>query len=229
MLRLLVFRPGEVLRKFGSSAELFKNVGLYTARLDETLKEFSHPGYDTQTSLWILPAVPKLRDFLFAVGDRSDVNLVEKIIVSFEQKVLTIINNLDKGIIHGDLNENNIIVNQNGQDIEAIIDFGDSHRSCFIFELAICLCYMITQSNSIEMAKYVIEGYQMVKELTQQEKSILKVCVCARFTQSLVLGLYSYQMEQNNQYLVRDHPVKWALLKKLWPMNEEEVMRIWGI
>ncbi|OXU29563.1 hypothetical protein TSAR_012664 [Trichomalopsis sarcophagae] len=229
ILRLLVYRPGEVLCNVPATPELLKKVGLFTAQLNKTLEEFSHSGYDNHTSLWVLPAVPRLREFMFALEDKSQVELVEQVISSFEQRVLSILASLDKGIIHGDLNEDNLIVTADGRDVEAVIDFGDSHCSCFVFELAICLCYMITQSKSLEMAKHVIEGYLMAKQLSQQERQILKVCVCARFCQSLVMGSYSYQREPNNYYLIKAHEVKWKLLRQLWSMSDQEVMALWGI
>lgn len=226
---MLTYRKGEVLKKVPMSAELLWNVGSFTASLDNTLKEFSHPAYDTQTSVWVLDAVPKLRDFLFVLDDKNEINMFEQIISVFEQKVLNIVDTLEKGIIHGDLNEFNIVISSDNKSIGAIIDFGDSHKNCFVFELAICICYMIVQSHDIEMAKHVIEGYQEVRQLTPQEKSILKLCICARLSQSLVLGIYSFQREPDNHYLVREHPIKWELLKKLWPMEDDEVMRLWGI
>ncbi|XP_058797230.1 hydroxylysine kinase [Phymastichus coffea] len=229
VVRLLTYCEGEILQDVPKTAELLKNVGSFTARLDNILKEFWHPAYDTQTSLWVMPAVPKIRDFLFVMDDKSDINIIEEIVSNFEQKVLTIIDTLEKGIIHGDLNENNIVISSDNKDVGAIIDFGDSHKNCFIFELAISLCYMITQSKDIEMAKYVIQGYQEVRQLTLQEKRILKLCVCARLAQSLVLGSYSYQREPENDYLIRQHPMKWLTLKKLWPMDDNKVMKMWSI
>ncbi|XP_011496885.1 PREDICTED: hydroxylysine kinase [Ceratosolen solmsi marchali] len=228
-LRVLVFRQGVILNNVYASVELLKQIGLYVARLDRTMEKFSHPAYENQTSIWILSAVPKLRDFLFVLDDKKDVNLIEKIIVDFETKVLSIIKNLDEGIVHGDLNDDNIIVNADGNNIEAIIDFGDSHKSCFIFELAICLCYIIIWTNDIDLVKHVIEGYRIVRQLAQQEREILKLCICARFAQSLVLGIYSCQREPNNKYLIRSHKAKWLLLKKLWAMDDLEVMNIWSI
>ena len=218
-----------MLENCQKSAELLKSVGSVAAQLDEVMKEFSHPGYESQTSLWVLPSVPKLRDFLFALDDEGEVKLVMEIIGAFEKEVVPILNALEKGIIHGDLNENNLIVSTDGKSVEAIIDFGDSHKTCYIFELAVCLCYMITQSNSIEMAKYVIEGYQRNRKMTEQEKQIVKLCVCARLVQSLVLGTYSYKREPENHYLVRAHATKWQILKKLWATPDDVVMELWNL
>lgn len=226
---MLLFIAGEVFDKVPVTPELLKQVGLSLARLDKALEEFSHPAYENRTFLWFLNSVPQLREFLFATDDENDRNLVEQIVTTFEQKVLSILNTLESGMIHGDLNENNMIVSPDGKNLEAIIDFGDSSKGYYVFDLAINLCYMITQSKSIEMAQYVIEGYQEVRQLPQKEKEILKLCVCARFAQSLVLGSYSYQKEPDNQYLIRQHEVKWRLLKKLWPCSDSEIMSIWKL
>lgn len=229
VLRVLVFIPGLVFEKVPVTPELMKKVGTATARLDKALEEFSHPAYDNRNFLWELSSVPQLREFLSALDDESDQAFVDKIISTFEQQVLSVLNTLDRGLIHGDINENNMLVSPDEKELVAIIDFGDSNKSNYIFELAICLCYMITQSKSIEMAKHVIEGYQEVRELPRKEKEILKLSVSARLAQSLVLGSYSHRNEPENHYLIRQHEAKWELLKKLWSTSDHEIMSIWGI
>ncbi|KAJ8683330.1 hypothetical protein QAD02_019122 [Eretmocerus hayati] len=231
ILRLLVYRPGEILRNKcqSSSIELLTKLGYFTAELNKNMQGYSHPAYETHSSIWFLSSVPKIRVFISALDSKNDIDLVENIIQNFERQVLTATNNFDSGLIHGDLNESNIIVSEDGSEIAAIIDFGDSHINCFIFELAICLSYMIVQTKSIESARYILEGYQNVRRLPDQEKSVLKLCVCARLSQSLVLGTYSYQKEPTNKYLVRDHEVKWLLLKKVWAMENKDLMNLWNL
>ncbi|CAB0034633.1 unnamed protein product [Trichogramma brassicae] len=229
LLRLLKYIPGDVLQNSPKCPELLKQVGLFTAKFDDALKDFSHQAYEIQKSLWSLASIPKLRDFVHVLKESTEIKIIVEILHAFENRVIPLLNKLEVGIIHGDLNENNIIVSKDGKSVEAIIDFGDSHKSCLVFELAICLCYMITQYESIECAKHVIEGYRMIRQLTHQEVEILKLCVCARFAQSLVMGTYSYLKEPQNHYLIRTHSIKWRLLKELWCMKDEEAFKLWNI
>ncbi|XP_076245175.1 hydroxylysine kinase [Calliopsis andreniformis] len=228
-IRLLVYRPGELLHRVPITSELLRNVGNFTARLDNVLMGFTHPAYDNHKTLWMLTLVPKLRQFTYALKNAVERDLAHQVIQAFEKDVLQITSQLDQGMIHGDLNEQNIVMNSNGNEIAAVIDFGDSHRTSLIFELAIVLCYMILQAGDVTMGKYVIEGYQDVRKLTELEKKILKVTVCARICQSLVMGAYSYLLDPQNEYLLVTQKSGWALLKKLWPLSEEEVLEKWGL
>ena len=228
-VRLLVYRPGKLFFAVTKTKELMMEVGKFVAILDRVLEEFSHAGFDDHKTIWMMRSVPELREFLYILQDEEEKIIVSEVIISFEEKVLKFIDHFDKGIIHGDLNEHNIIMCPDGKTISAVIDFGDSHRDCLIFDLTISLCYMLLQTEDLENGKYVIRGYRTARQLVDIEKSIIKVCVCARLCQSLVLGLYSYMNDPKNEYLLLTQKSGWKLLKKLWPMSNNEISRIWDI
>ncbi|XP_071653850.1 hydroxylysine kinase isoform X2 [Temnothorax longispinosus] len=204
-------------------------IGSFTARIDEILTGFNHPAYDDHKSLWMLTSVPRVQQFTYAIKSSLDKQLVHDVIVSFQREVLPIMDQLEQTVIHGDLNEHNIIVSPDGKDIAAVIDFGDSHRTCRVFELAIVLCYMILQTADVGMGRHVVEGYERIKKLTDVEKKTLKISVCARICQSLVMGAYSYLHDPENQYLLSTQKTGWMLLKRLWPMSQGDVMQAWGL
>lgn len=228
-VRLLVFCPGELLHRVPITSDLFGNVGRFTAQLDQALMGFSHPAYDDHKTLWMLTAVPKLRQFTYAVNNVSERELAHMVITAFEKDVLQVVPQLEEGIIHGDLNEQNLVMSEDGTEIAAVIDFGDSQRTCLIFELAISLCYMIMQAGKLSMGKHVVEGYQEVRRLTDLEKRVLKNTVCARICQSLVLGAYSHLHDPENEYLLVTQKSGWTLLKELWPLEQDQVLLEWGL
>lgn len=228
-VRLLVYQPGELLYRVPITGELFRNVGNFTAKLSNVLMTFSHPAFIGHKTLWMLNSVPKLRQFTYALKNVFERELAHQVIRVFENDVLLVTPKLQQGMIHGDLNEHNFVMDSNGREIAAVIDFGDSHWTCLIFELAITLCYMILQAGDVAMGKHVIEGYQEFRKLTDIEKKILKVTVCARICQSLVMGAYSHLHDPQNEYLLTTQKSGWALLKKLWPLPEDEVLRNWGL
>lgn len=56
----------------------------------------------------------------------------------------------------------------------------------------------------------------------------MQLCVCARLSQSLVLGLYSHQLDKSNQYLLSTQTVGWRLLEALYERTDSEVNSIWN-
>lgn len=228
-VRLMIYRPGEILHNVKTTDKLLHKVGNFTAKIDEILVGFNHPAYDNHRTLWMLTSVPRMQQFTYAIKSSLDKQLVHDVIVTFHKEVLPIMDQLEQGIIHGDLNEHNIIMSPDGEDIAAVIDFGDCQRACRIFELAIVLCYMILQAANVEMGRHVVEGYEKVRKLTDVEKRILKISVCARMCQSLVMGAYSYLHDPENRYLLSTQKTGWTLLKRLWPMSQKDVMQAWGL
>ena len=87
------------------------------------------------------------------------------------------------GIIHGDFNEQNILVdcetdNQNVYHVKGVIDFGDISKSCYLFEVAICIMYMMVEVTVIppnEAGGHLLAGYYSKKSLSDLEWSILRV------------------------------------------------------
>lgn len=142
-------------------------------------KKFHHPAYNTHRTIWMLDSVPQLKQFLSAISDEKKVDTVKRIIQDFEDRVLAVRNDLEAGMIHGDFNEQNIIVNrENGTSewkIAAVLDFGDSQFSCYLYELAIAMTYMMILGKDLNAGGHVIAGYTSVKQLKVWEINLLKV------------------------------------------------------
>lgn len=180
LVRLLEFLPGETLDQVPKKTpDLFYQIGELVGRIGSALKRFTHEAYDTHETVWMLGRLPELRKFMYAVEDAKAHALVRQIIDAFEQNVLNHLHKFDSGIIHGDINEQNIIVSKAYSSTECrvagLIDFGDTSYSPYIFELAIAIVYMILQSNDLETAGYVLAGYKAIRSISLEEREVLKV------------------------------------------------------
>lgn len=126
----------------------------------------------------MLDQLPEMKKFLYAVADPDKQALVQQIIDEFHWSVLNQLNKFAKGIIHGDFNEQNIIVSKaihsNEYRVAGVIDFGDTSYSPYVFELAVTIAYMILQSDDLETAGYIIAGYEMVRPISPIERKVLK-------------------------------------------------------
>lgn len=180
LVRLLEYIPGRQFNDVLKTKNLFYQVGEFIAKIDSALKRFTHDAYDNHKSLWMLESVPQLTKFLYAVGDEKRQAQVKEVLNEFNTHVLAHSNDFEKGVIHGDCNENNIVVNKTSPASEefrvtGIIDFGDTGYALYVFELAITIAYMILQSCELHTAGYVIAGYQEVRLIPENERNVLKV------------------------------------------------------
>lgn len=178
-VRLLEYQPGKIFQDVLKTNHLYYQVGEFMGKVDVALKNFNHEAFENLNSLWHLQSLPKLQDFLYVVTDVERKDIVEQVIDAFEKQVLSTLNNLSKGVIHGDCNEHNILVTKtdrpNEFKVAGIIDFGETSNSYYLFELAIAIAYMCLQSEDIETGGLVIAGYSMIRNIPQHELDLLKV------------------------------------------------------
>ncbi|CAD7079448.1 unnamed protein product [Hermetia illucens] len=220
IVRLLEFIPGQMFHEIPHTKNLFYQAGEYIAKFDNALKGFKHDAYDNHKTLWMLESVPRLKEFVYVIKDPARAEMVEQVIEAFETHVLSQTDKFEKGIIHGDFNEQNIIVNKpkgrNEYIISGILDFGDTSYSPLVFELAIAMTYMILQGKDLSVGGLVLAGYNSVRLVPEKEQAILMYCVAARLCQSLVLGAYTHSLDPENDYLLITQKVGWEILEKIW-------------
>lgn len=126
----------------------------------------------------MLTSVAHLEEFVYVVyeGQRG---MVEDIIKQFKQKVLDKLDEFPRQIIHGDFNEQNILVGKKpgktDYSVIGILDFGDTQSTNLLFELAVALTYMLLTTGDIETGGYFLAGYKMTRLIPENEMKVLKV------------------------------------------------------
>jgi len=68
-----------------------------------------------------------------------------------------------------------VATNDNQVSLKALIDFGDTHYCCYLYELALAMTYVILLTNNIESGGYVLGGYSCFRIVTDEEFNLLKV------------------------------------------------------
>lgn len=197
VVRLLEFIPGKIFHEVPQNFELFYELGKFAAEMNVVMKvprnnqiksntpkfiylsrqNFHHSAYDTYKTLWTLDAAPQIRAFYAALSDEKK-KLVESVLSAFEKRVLNIRHKLTPGMIHGDINEQNVVVKQKDDGswcLEAILDFGDSQFSCLLYEIAIAMTYAIILSKDASVGGHVLAGYLSRMDLPKEEVALLKV------------------------------------------------------
>ena len=136
--------------------------------------------------------------------DDAHLKMCNTVFNAYKHLVLPVENKLRVGIIHGDMNEQNIVVNESGADPVrdpngakfSIIDFGGVIVSWRVNEVAIALAYCaLDKEDHIQDMSVMLAGIQSVFPLTPLEMRILPCLVAARLVTSLVMGMYSYHMQ----------------------------------
>lgn len=127
----------------------------------------------------MLDSTPELKQFIFVLDEQYKRDIVMDVITQFEDRVLSIKHYLEAGMIHGDFNEQNILVeNVNGKwVVKSVLDFGDSQFNCYLYELAVTVAYMMILGQDLDIGGYVIAGYSCMRQIPAREFNLLKVSI----------------------------------------------------
>ena len=152
-----------------------------------------------------------------------------------------ILNYFYSGVVHGDINEQNLVmkelpgqddvpVDQRVHDVACILDFFDAMYSYPVFDVAISITYMSLDAPKdiqLDVGGYILAGYQQFMTLNEDEFDSLVVLVCARLCQSLVFGAHGYLLDPTNTYLLTTAKRGWEFLHRLWKLPQDDVKIRW--
>ena len=181
---------------------------------------------------------PLIRKYLSSLDDPRKQEMVENALNGFEEHVLHLVPTFKKGIIYNDASGQNIIVqrdeNTDAYKVAGMIDFDETVFSCYIFDLAVSLAYILMENLSpigscspIEFMAPLIAGYASVFPLTTEESGCLYHLTLARCCQSAVSGEVSFKAEPWNEYLLTTPRKSWRVIELLLSTGLENVNKVW--
>jgi len=217
-VRLLTFLEGDTLGNAARSPELYHEIGCFMGRFSRAMQTYTHPTAHRPDDLWNLDNIIACKAHLHDVSDDEDTRAcIERAYAAYEQNTLPKLQHLRKSVIHGDANEQNLLValDRPGK-IAELIDFGDIQYGTHINELAITLAYALLGEDDIQSAaREIIRGYTRVFSLESDELDVLPEPVAMRLVQSIIMSSKSAKEVLDNTYILISQKPARALLKKL--------------
>jgi Ser/Thr protein kinase RdoA (MazF antagonist) len=105
-------------------------------------------------------------------------------------------------VIHGDVNDYNVLVDEEQHQIVGLIDLGDMVYSYTVGDLAIAVAYVVLgKLDPFAAAAPVIEGYREEFALTKEELDALWPLVRLRFCMSVCIAAHQQAQQPDNEYL----------------------------
>lgn len=209
-LRIIEYINGIEIKKVTDiSTELLKNVGKTIAEFDQAILGFSHPAAH-RSHRWNLAETGQHLDKISLVNDPEKQALLQW---GFDQwlQVENMLQGLPWQYIHGDLNRENILVDQGR--ISGLVDFGDGCFNPTVCDLAIALSYfMMEQEDSLEPARILIDGYEEIRVLEAPERFVLIPLVCGRLAASIAIAHQRRLIDPENPNWFSSEQPAWRLL-----------------
>ncbi|XP_046329602.2 hydroxylysine kinase-like [Haliotis rufescens] len=234
LVDLRTFVPGQIIQNVPYTPQLLMQDGVLIARMAYALKEFDHSFYRDRDILWSMTNVPLLTRYTFSLQNKAERDIIEDIVSAFNTEVVSKYEQLPKGYIHGDPNEQNILVSKShgggDYEISGILDFSDVANSYLVLDLAMNIAYLMIDSEVVDQLDtpgYILAGYESIRQLTPVEWDVIFVCIAGRLAQSLTLGAHANYLEPENIYVLTTSKKGWPLLQKFWSQPKDSIISRW--
>jgi 4-aminobutyrate aminotransferase-like enzyme/Ser/Thr protein kinase RdoA (MazF antagonist) len=217
--------PGDRRSRGESRRSLAGAVGHALAHVDRALATFEHSGAD-RSLIWDLRrgiAVVEAR--LAGIEDTGRRGLLERVLDLVRAEVRP--EELRTGIIHGDANDHNLLVEAGAGPgdppshppalvLSGLIDFGDLTRSWLVAEPAIAAAYLLLDDpDPVGVAARVAAGYDAVLPLEDGEQQAFLPLVCLRLAVSVAISSERADAVRDNPYLAVSEAPAWRALERL--------------
>src|SRR6185312_5991036 len=184
------------------------------------LQSFGHPGAHRLFD-WDIKQAGRSRARLAFIEDRKQRAILEYFLGRFETKIAPWLARVRAQVIHGDANDNNLLVDAPvGRRITGLIDFGDAIHSATIGELAVASAYAILdEAAPIDVAGRIAAAYHRVYPLQSEEMDLLFDLIAMRLVTSVTLSASRRERVKDNAYLNISEAPAWAMLERLRAMD----------
>ena len=209
-MRVLGWVEGQVLAgTTGRDDTLYDSIGSGMARLDAALQSFVHPAMH-RTLQWDLRHADLAREHIGLLNGAQR----EQVEALFERWQAIDWGQLRSGVIHGDANDHNLLV-EDGRMV-GLLDFGDMVHSAVVCDLAIALTYvMLGEREPLRTAARVSRAYHQRYPLSLAEQRVLYPLILSRLATSVCYSAHNRARNPGDPYQVVSEAAAFGLLDRL--------------
>lgn len=216
--RLFSYVSGQLLGEIPLHTDaLCESLGAQVGSLSLVLAAIKHPEAARYLK-WDLQHADWIKDHL-SVLTADEKTIIQKYLNVYLNETQAQFKTLRQAIIHGDLNDYNILASKKSVGnylISGFIDFGDLVQTAQINELVIALTYvMFNKPDPLATAALVIKSYHQIYPLEEREVACIFNLICMRLCVSLVNSAIRKKENPNDPYLTISEKPAWELLGKL--------------
>ena len=210
--RLLQFVRGIHWNQGGpASVNLKRHLGCCLGRLANVLSETLPPAAQ-RTHQWDLRRSSEHHSKVHLCNSAEQRQILERAFLLFTANALPRLETLPHGLIHGDLNDENVLVSEDR--ISGILDFGDCLYNPIVSDLAIALAYvLLDEAEPFEAGAEIIGAYHQERTLTAVELEVVFPLICGRLAVSVTTALERRQVDPS---------------RSAWFVTEERAWRALG-
>ncbi len=192
-----------------------RDYGATHARLGLALRSFFHPAAGREL-LWDLARAAGLREHATAIEDPQRRALVELVLDRYDEHVAPRWPYLRAQIVHGDLNLDNVLLDERGR-ISGIVDFGDLSHTALVGDVAVAIASLIRGrqlDDVFRVGRIAVDGYESRVPFEPIEREVLGDLVAARLAAIVVISAWRVaRYPENATYIQSWDDDSWRLLE----------------
>lgn len=201
--RVLNFLEGTMLSSVPfRSKNLLHNIGYFVGGISKQLASFHHEAAERPIQWDLQQSALLLENWVtFVEDEKTKINIL--LVMENWKTKTTAISKIRKSLIHADLTRYNLLLDDKGENIQGIIDFGDVCFSWTIGEVAVLVLEsaMTGSPTPFEDAYNVIRSYHEVFPLTKEEIELLYSLIQLRSATIVGASARQLSMEPDNEYV----------------------------
>ncbi len=214
--------PGRPLSSVSQrSPALHADLGRQVAALAEALSTFEHKAIHRDFHWDLSKARGIVESRAHAIDDDELSGAIARLGHELDTRVKPLLESLPRGAVHGDLNDNNILIALSNDGsarehrVSGIVDFGDMVHSYRVGDLAIAIAYaMLGSDDPLTVLAEVARGYAERAQLTDDEMAALFGLAALRLCASSCIAADQQRERPDNAYL----GVSQSAIRKLLPI-----------
>lgn len=187
-------------------------------QLDATMADFAHPAAHRELE-WDVMRAAWIAEYDHAFATDTERQIVRNQLLRFRQNIAVYGSGLRQSVIHGDVNDYNVVVGTPGynkRQITGMLDFGDMMYTATVSELAIAAAYaMMRHPQPLDALMLMVAHYHAEHALTEAEMAVLFDLVCMRLCISVTVSAIRKRERPDDAYMVVSEAPAWQLLNIL--------------
>jgi len=210
--RLLRFVDGTAWCEAGpATSGRRRDLGRCLARVTSALARVEHPAA-RRSHRWDLTAAETQRVHVALVDDAARRRVLEQAYLLFVAGALPRLDALPHSLIHGDLNDENVLVAE--ERVVGLLDLGDCLYNPTICELAIALGYLLLdESDPLEAGAEIVAAYHELSPLSAAELEVLFPLICGRLAASVSIASERHRTHPEREAWFVTEARAWAALE----------------
>jgi hypothetical protein len=216
LVRLVEWLPGRLLLELPLHPEaLLEDLGRCVGRVALALRGFDRPALHRRMR-WDLAQALDVRPLAADIADDERRAWVEEEYARFEEQGLARLRACPPAVVHGDVNDHNVLVAGEPLRVSGLIDFGDAVHTARVCDPAIAAAYaMLAKDDPLATGAAVLRGYQREAPLGDDELSLVLDLVRLRMAVSVTLSAHEARLRPGDAYLDVTRSNTWRLLEQL--------------